>query len=70
MSIASQTTDKVFVGSCVVVRARPSNYKAKVEIVDFNRFTVRPLPDQAVTTRARAIWGKAIVKVLNEDCSQ
>jgi hypothetical protein len=49
-------------GRIVKVRGRPKDYLACVEREDFGRITVRPLPGQEMTTRARSIWRTAIIK--------
>jgi hypothetical protein len=52
------------VGDIVIVlrRGKPG-YRAKVESSEWRRLTVRPLPDQGETTRARTLWDRAIFRV-------
>lgn len=59
------TTENATNGAVVLVKARP-NYKATIESDSWGRLTVRPLPGQDMTTRARAIWRRAILEVLEE----
>lgn len=51
-------------GDTILVRGRP-NYRARIEVDSWGRLTVRPLPDQGMTTRARAIWRKAVLEIVN-----
>lgn len=52
-------TDQMRVGDIVIVKAKLQNYRAVVEWCSPYRggkATVRPLPDQGMTDRARGVW--------------
>lgn len=63
MSDQQTTPERASVGDCVLVKGRPKPYRAMIEVDCYGRLTVRPLPNQSLTTRARAIWRKAILEV-------
>jgi len=60
------TTDALEVGFTVLVRGRP-DYRAVIEAENWHKFTVRPCSGQGMSTRARAVWGKAIIQVIEDE---
>jgi hypothetical protein len=65
MSDASKKArENATVGDIVLVKGRPRPYHAKIEVDSWGRLTVRPLPGQDITPRARAIWRRAVLEVM------
>ncbi len=53
-----------------VLRRGKTGYRAvvgTVESSDFCRLTVRPLPDQGETDRARSVWRRSVLKMENQN---
>jgi hypothetical protein len=54
--------ERIPAGTVAWVHGNPK-YRATVERDDWGRITVRPLPDQGMTTRARCVWRKSILEL-------